>query len=160
MRVSGKCGAWLSDVVDGIRWAAGLPVSGVPTNPNPAKVINVSFGGSTTCTPAYQYAIDDAGAVGSLVVVAAGNENGPLTRPADCAGVLAVGAVRQDRLKTYYSNYGRIVGIMAPGGPGGRDVGPGCIPPRTPARAARPSTATTARTAPASPRRWRRAWPR
>ena len=124
VRVSGKCGAWLSDVVDGIRWAAGLPVSGVPTNPNPAKVINVSFGGSTACTPAYQYAIDDAGAVGSLVVVAAGNENGPLTRPADCAGVLAVGAVRQDGLKTYYSNYGRNVGIMAPGGPGGRDVGP------------------------------------
>ena len=62
--------------------------------------------------------------MGSLVVVAAGNENGPLTRPADCAGVLAVGAVRQDGLKTYYSNYGRNVGIMAPGGPGGRDVGP------------------------------------
>ena len=124
VRVSGKCGAWLSDVVDGIRWAAGLPVSGVPLNPTPARVINISFGGSSRCTRAYQSAIDDAGAANSLVVVAAGNENGPLTRPADCAGVLAVGAVRQDGLKTYYSSYGRGTGIMAPGGPGARDAGP------------------------------------
>ena len=124
VRVSGKCGAWLSDVVDGIRWAAGLPVSGVPANPTPARVINVSFGGSSSCTPTYQNAIDDATAAGSLVVVAAGNENGPLTRPADCAGVLAVGAVRHDGLKTYYSSYGPNVGIMAPGGPGAADSGP------------------------------------
>ncbi|MDO5692141.1 MAG: S8 family serine peptidase [Pseudomonadota bacterium] len=124
VRVSGKCGAWLSDVVAGIRWAAGLPVGGVPANPTPAKVINVSFGGNSTCTPAYQDAINEAAAAGSLVVVASGNENGPLTRPADCAGALGVGAVRQDGLKTYYSNYGANTGIMAPGGPGGRDVGP------------------------------------
>ena len=124
VRVSGKCGAWLSDVVDGIRWSAGLPVAGVPLNPHPAKVINVSFGGDTACTPVYQSAIDEAGARGALVVVAAGNENGPLTRPADCAGVLAVGAVRHDGVKTYYSNYGANVGIMAPGGPGGADSGP------------------------------------
>ncbi|HNT83621.1 MAG: S8 family peptidase [Rubrivivax sp.] len=124
VRVSGKCGAWLSDVVEGIRWAAGLPVSGVPTNPTPARVINVSFGGSSSCNSAYQTAIDDAGAAGSLVVVAAGNENGALTRPADCAGVLAVGAARQDGLKTYYSSYGPNVGIMAPGGPGAADTGP------------------------------------
>ncbi len=124
VRVSGKCGAWLSDVVDGIRWAAGLPVQGVPANPNPAQVVNVSFGGSTRCTPAYQSAIDEAASVGALVVVAAGNENGPLTRPADCAGVLAVGAVRQDGLKTYYSSYGPDTGIMAPGGPGAADSGP------------------------------------
>lgn len=124
VRVSGKCGAWLSDVVDGIRWAAGLPVQGVPLNRNPAKVINVSFGGDSACTSTYQSAIDEAGGRGSLVVVAAGNENGPLTRPADCAGVLAVGAVRHDGLKTYYSSYGANTGIMAAGGPGPADHGP------------------------------------
>lgn len=124
VRVSGKCGAWLSDVIDGIRWAAGLPVAGVPINPHPAKVINVSFGGDTACTPAYQDAIDAAGWRGALVVVAAGNENRRLTRPADCAGVLAVGAVRHDGLKTYYSSYGPNTGIMTPGGPGPADSGP------------------------------------
>jgi serine protease len=111
-------------VVDGIRWAAGLPVSGVPTNPNPARVINVSFGGAGSCGVSYQTAIDAARAVRSLVVVAAGNESGPLTRPADCRGVLSVGAVRQDGLKTWYSNFGRSLGIMVPGGAGAQDGGP------------------------------------
>jgi serine protease len=31
---------------NGILWAAGAGVSGVPTNPNPAKVINLSYTGS------------------------------------------------------------------------------------------------------------------
>lgn len=123
VRVSGKCGAWLSDVTDGIRWAAGLPVSGVPTNPTPAKIINLSFGSADSCTvdSAYQSAINAARAAGALVVVAGGNERGALTRPADCRGVLSVGAVRQDGAKTYYSNFGARLGIMAPGGSGGAD---------------------------------------
>ncbi len=120
VRVSGKCGAWLSDVADGIRWAAGLAVSGVPANPNPARVINVSFGGAGACGATYQAAIDAARAVRSLVVVSAGNESGPLTRPANCSGVLSVGAVGQDGLKTWYSNYGGGVSVMAPGGAGVR----------------------------------------
>lgn len=124
VRVSGKCGAWLSDIVDGMRWAAGLPVAGAPPNPYPARVINLSFGGDSACGATYQSAINDVRAVGSLVVVATGNQNGPVTRPADCLGVLGVGAVRQDGLKTYYSNYGANVGIMAPGGPGAADNGP------------------------------------
>ena len=46
VRVAGKCGAAVADIVDGMRWAAGLPVEGVPLNPNPARIINISFGGS------------------------------------------------------------------------------------------------------------------
>ena len=45
VRVLGKCGGALSDVADGIRWAAGLPVPGVPANPTPARVINLSLAG-------------------------------------------------------------------------------------------------------------------
>ena len=123
VRVAGKCGAWMSDMVDGIRWAAGLPVQNTPINPHPARVINVSFGGPTSCTDAYRAAISDVATLGALVVVAAGNLNGPLTRPADCPGVLAVGAVREDGLKTYYSNFGANIGVMAPGGPGTQDQG-------------------------------------
>jgi serine protease len=33
VRVSGRCGALLSDTVDGMRWAGGLSVPGVPNNP-------------------------------------------------------------------------------------------------------------------------------
>lgn len=118
VRVSGKCGAMLSDLLDGMRWAAGLPVDGAPPNPNPARVINLSFGGSESCSrsTAYQTTIDAVTAAGALVVVAAGNEARQLSRPADCQRVLAVGAVRRDGLKTDYSSYGARVGLMAPGG--------------------------------------------
>ncbi len=118
MRISGKCGALLSDILDGMRWAAGLQVVGLPINPNPARIINLSFGGSSACTASYQSVIDEVTAAGSLVVVAAGNESGPLTRPADCRNVLAVGAVQQNGLKASYSNVGAAMGIMAPGGSG------------------------------------------
>jgi hypothetical protein len=99
VRVAGKCGAVLSDLLDGVRWAAGLPVAGVPVNPNPAKIINLSYGGDGPCNAAYQAAIDDATAAGALVVAAAGNAGAPVTRPADCRGVLAVTAVRGDGAK-------------------------------------------------------------
>ena len=45
VRVLGKCGGYNSDISDGIRWAAGLSVAGVPANANPARVINLSLGG-------------------------------------------------------------------------------------------------------------------
>ena len=50
VRVLGKCGGYTSDIVDGLRWAAGLSVSGVPGNPNPAKVANLSLGGTERAT--------------------------------------------------------------------------------------------------------------
>ncbi len=116
VRISGKCGAMLSDILDGIRWAAGLPVDGVPANPTPARIINLSFGGDQPCSASYQDVIDEITAAGALLVVAAGNEAGPVRRPADCAGVLAVGAVNAAGTKTSYSNVGSTVGLSAPGG--------------------------------------------
>ncbi|MDR0457438.1 MAG: S8 family peptidase [Burkholderiaceae bacterium] len=121
VRVSGKCGAWLSDIIDGVRWAAGYSISGAPDNPTPARIINISLGGESgeACEPAYQSAINDAISAGSLVVVAAGNSSAAApSDPANCSGVLAVGAVRQDGLKTFYSNFGAGMGLMAPGGAG------------------------------------------
>lgn len=123
VRVSGKCGALLSDLLDGLRWAAGLTVTGAPSNPDPARIINLSFGGGLPCSPAYQSTINAvsrpdflAGRLGSLVVVAAGNDDGALARPADCDGVMAVAAVRKDGAKTRYSSFGRNVALAAPGG--------------------------------------------
>ncbi|MBX3655969.1 MAG: S8 family peptidase [Ramlibacter sp.] len=118
VRVSGKCGAFLSDILDGMRWAAGLPVTGVPANANPARIINLSFGGDSPCSASYQKVIDEITAAGSLLVVAAGNEGAVLRRPADCRNVLAVGAVRADGLKVSYSNVGSNMALMAPGGDG------------------------------------------
>jgi serine protease len=118
VRVLGKCGGYLSDIADGIRWAAGLSVSGVPANANPAKVINVSIGGEGSCSPTYQTAINSATAAGASVVVAAGNEgwSASLTQPGNCSGVITVGATASDAWQSSYSNWGPLVEISAPGG--------------------------------------------
>lgn len=120
VRVSGKCGALVSDLLDGLRWAAGLPVAGLPPNTTPARVINLSFGGDAPCSQAYQDTINEVTDAGALVVVAAGNNlpqgNAALTRPADCQRVMAVAAVRRDGAKASYSNFGPQVALSAPGG--------------------------------------------
>jgi serine protease len=118
VRVLGKCGGYSSDIVDGIRWAAGLSVSGVPANANPAKVINMSLGGSGVCGSTYQNAINAAVAAGTVVVVAAGNSNANAAnyQPASCAGVITVASTGRTGSRAYYSNFGATVEIAAPGG--------------------------------------------
>ena len=78
VRVAGKCGAEVADILDGMRWAAGLSVVGAPLNLNPARVINISFGSNEPCNPAYQTVIDELAATGAgvVVVAAAGNSHG------------------------------------------------------------------------------------
>lgn len=116
VRVAGKCGADVADIVDGMRWAAGLTVPGAPPNPYPAWVVNISFGGSEGCNEAYRDAIADLAAAGVVVVAAAGNENGAVTRPASCSGVVAVGALNRDGFKATYSNFGPAVTLATVGG--------------------------------------------
>lgn len=118
LRVLGKCGGYTSDIADAIVWAAGGSVSGVPSNAYPAQVLNLSLGGGGSCGSTTQAAIDSARANGATVVVAAGNENRNASNssPANCSGVVAVAAVGPDGSRAYYSNYGSIVDVAAPGG--------------------------------------------
>ena len=118
VRVLGKCGGYSSDIVDGMRWAAGLSVSGVPTNPNPARVLSLSLGGGGSCSSTYQNAINQITAAGAVVVVAAGNSNANAANysPASCNGVVTVAATGKAGNRSYYSNYGNTVEIAAPGG--------------------------------------------
>lgn len=120
VRVLGKCGGYQSDITDAIRWAAGLSVSGVPVNANPANVINMSLGIGASCslTPSIQSAIDAAVAAGVVVVVAAGNSssNAANTSPASCNGVITVAANNRAGGRAFYSNVGSVVTITAPGG--------------------------------------------
>lgn len=120
VRVLGKCGNETSDIADGIRWAAGLFVPGVPDNPYPAKVINMSLGGYNPngCSSTYQSAINAAYAAGSVIVVSAGNEtiNASNYQPASCDNVITVAATNRDGDRAFYSNYGSTVEISAPGG--------------------------------------------
>jgi serine protease len=122
LRSLGKCGGFLSDSADAVRWAAGLPVAGAPLNPNPARVINMSLGGPGECAPYMQSAINAAVAAGAVVVVAAGNESSNLdlpgfdANPAECDNVITVGATNRRGNRAFYSNYGGTVEISAPGG--------------------------------------------
>ncbi len=94
VRVLGKCGGRDSDIMAAMRWAGGLEVPGIPTNPYPAKIINLSLGGSSTCTSAYQSTASELAARGVLIVASAGNEGGFVSAPAICSGVLVVTGVR------------------------------------------------------------------
>ena len=116
VRVLGKCGGYDSDIIAGLRWAAGLPVAGVPTNTTPATILNMSLGGAGTCSAAYLDVVADLAAAGVLVIASAGNDSGPVESPANCAGVLAVGGLRHVGTKVGYSSLGAEVGISAPAG--------------------------------------------
>ncbi|AOI76030.1 MULTISPECIES: S8 family peptidase [unclassified Burkholderia] len=117
VRVLGKCGGVTSDIADGMRWAAGIPVNGVPNNPNPAKIINLSLGGVGACSTTFQQAIDDVTAKGVTVVVAAGNDglSTGLDQPANCRGVITVGATDATGRRASFSNFGADVALSAPG---------------------------------------------
>ncbi|MFZ5549058.1 MAG: S8 family peptidase [Pseudomonadota bacterium] len=117
-RVLGKCGGYTSDIADAITWASGGSVSGVPANTNSARVINLSLGGSGSCDSTTQSAINGARGRGTVVVVAAGNSNANAANftPANCAGVITVAATGRTGARAYYSNYGAVVDLAAPGG--------------------------------------------
>lgn len=94
-----------SAISSGIRYAAD----------HGAKVINMSLGGpanSLTLQDAVTYAYNR----GVTIVVATGNDNGPVSYPAAYDEVIAVAATRFDETRSWYSNYGAQVDIAAPGG--------------------------------------------
>jgi serine protease len=116
VRVLGRCGGYQSDIVAGMRWAAGL--STVPvSNPHPAKVVNLSLGSSGTCSNTYQTAVSELAAAGVVTVVAAGNGAGlAAQQPANCNGAIGVAGVRHTGTKVGYSNIGPSIAIAAPAG--------------------------------------------
>ncbi len=118
VRVLGRCGGLTSDISDAIIWAAGGTVPGIPNNPNPADVINMSLGGDNPCTSAELNAINTARGLGATVIAAAGNSNVNANNhsPSSCAGVIAVAATDRDGGKAFYSNFGSSVDVAAPGG--------------------------------------------
>lgn len=117
VRVLGKCGGFDSDIIAGMRWAAGLSVPGVPANAFPAKVINLSLGGEGSCTAAYASAVAEITAAGATIVASAGNSAGhAVSEPANCAGVIAVGGLRHVGTKVGFSDLGPEIALSAPGG--------------------------------------------
>ncbi|RMF83326.1 MAG: hypothetical protein D6739_07335, partial [Nitrospirae bacterium] len=123
VRVLGRGGGDIVDVLEGIRYAAGLPNRSGMLPDHPAAVINLSLGGARPggrATPVEQEVIDQARAAGALLVASAGN-NGedPVVLPnfpAAAPGVLSVAAVDAVRERASYSYFGPTVDLAAPGG--------------------------------------------
>ena len=123
VRVLGKCGGYDSDIIAGMLWSAGFEVPGIPTNATPARVINMSLGGSGACDSSnasakvYIDAVAQLATVGTVVVASAGNSAGHgVSIPADCAGVIGVAGLRHIGTKVGFSDLGPEITISAPGG--------------------------------------------
>lgn len=111
----------LADVFDATWWAGGGTIAGVPDNPTPARVINLSVGAERTpCFPAVDSLLRLLQHAGVHVVVAAGNKIGGFPvetmMPANCPSVITVGAVEPDGSLADYSGHGPGITVMAPGG--------------------------------------------
>jgi serine protease len=119
VRVLGKCGGYDSDIIAGMRWAAGLSVPGVPANTHPAKVLNLSLGGDGACdvSTGYPDAVAQINAAGAVIVASAGNSAGhAVAVPANCSGVIGVTGLRHVGTKVGFSDLGPEISISAPGG--------------------------------------------
>jgi serine protease len=117
-----------SDILEGIFWAIGDPnFEGIPPNPRPARVVNLSLGGPIDAASqqnwndAFEFIVADSEDLYAdpVFVAAAGNSDDDCstTAPANVPGVIGVGAVRSlDGIRASYSNFGSCVDLMGPGG--------------------------------------------
>jgi serine protease len=108
----------IADVAKGMLWAVGAPVTGAPSNPNPAQVLNLSLGAQQAPSSVLQDAVNEANARGAVVVVASGNDgvDASSLTPANLQGVIVVGALGAANEVAPYSDYGALVSVVAPGG--------------------------------------------
>lgn len=119
IRAMGRCGGYLSDIADGVMWAAGGTIAGAPANSMPARVINVSAGAAAGfgCTSYMQDAVTYAVDHNAVVVAATGNDGtSGIDSPGNCAGVISVGAHSASGDLTGYSNYDASMSLTAPAG--------------------------------------------
>lgn len=120
------------DIVEGIAWALGETVEGVPPPVTKAKVVNLSLGGpGTEQSKAFWEQVfteiftDAENRYGDpIFIAAAGNsdEDAGNIFPAAVPGMITVGAVGIAGTRAAYSNYGAVIDVMAPGGNGDTDL--------------------------------------
>ncbi|WP_369792379.1 S8 family serine peptidase [Thermus sp. 2.9] len=80
-----------------------------------AKVINLSLGAPGS-DPVLEQSLSAARAQGVVLVAAAGNDGiDGVLYPASSPSVIAVGSVSNDKSKSYFSNYGPELDLVAPG---------------------------------------------
>jgi serine protease len=114
VRALGASGGTEYDVLQGVRYAAGLANDSGLLPAQPADVINLSLGGgSGQLEAAFREVRDQAGVI---LVAAAGNAGvDSINVPAAYDGVVAVGALAPDGSRAEFSNTGEELDVMAPG---------------------------------------------
>ncbi|PIE70259.1 MAG: hypothetical protein CSA22_08625 [Deltaproteobacteria bacterium] len=122
LRVLGKEGGYTYDIIQAVRYAAGLSNDSGRILDPPADIINMSLGGAGyTESEAALY--EQIRSLGIHVVAAAGNEATRIQAyPAAYPGVTAVSAVTLQKASAFYSNYGSWIDVAAPGGVTATDV--------------------------------------
>ncbi|VAW51350.1 hypothetical protein MNBD_GAMMA06-941 [hydrothermal vent metagenome] len=122
LRVLGTLGGSSFDIIQAIRYAAGLSNSSNTLPAQKADIINLSLGGSGF-SQASQNAYNAVRSAGVIVVAAAGNENSSqFSYPASYDGVVSVSATDFADNRAPYSNFGSRVDVAAPGGNQGVDL--------------------------------------
>lgn len=120
VRVLGSQGGQTSDIIAALHWAAGIHVRGVPDNPTPAKVVNMSMGTDSyqNCDTATANAVQDLLQAGVTMLTAAGNYSTDAfgSYPGNCYGTINIGATGYTGDLASYSDFGLGVDISAPGG--------------------------------------------
>ncbi len=116
LRVLGLNGGTSFDMIQALRYAAGLENQTGQRPIKPADIINLSLGGKQF-SAAEQATVNDVSNSGVIIVAAAGNQSLPrVSFPAGYQNVIAVGALTLQGTPASYSNYGSYLDLMAPGG--------------------------------------------
>jgi len=113
------CGTgFLSDTSNAMLWLAGEHFDGVTPYQGEPGIVNMSLGGKSNGCPNYMQAgIDAAIGAGFTLVVAAGNDSVDvsLQAPANCDGVIVVGALDNNGELADFSNFGSGIDVVARG---------------------------------------------
>lgn len=116
LRSLGVGGGTDFDLIQALRYAAGLPNACGVLPAAPADVVNLSLGGPDP-SASLDATLAEVRSAGLVVVAAAGNEASSLpVYPAASPGVLSVVAVDAAANLAPYSNFGTSVDLAAPGG--------------------------------------------
>jgi len=122
LRALGQFGGSSYDILQAMRYAAGLDNDSGTLPAKAADIINLSLGGpgSSALEEELYKQIHDQGII---IVAAAGNENTSLpSYPASYDGVISVSALDFNKQRAPYSNFGQHIDISAPGGDMTRDA--------------------------------------
>lgn len=116
VRVLGIGGGTSFDVLEGVRYAAGLANSSGSLPTRRADIINLSLGGSPF-SEFTQDVYNQARDAGVIVIAAAGNDSTSVpSYPASYDGVVSVSAVGPAKRAAPYSNFGMFIDVAGPGG--------------------------------------------